>query len=197
VPRIIYWQEDTMKSLQMIIASALFIAVGTAGAAGNQQGHKKHGYKASEASYEYAEVLNARPIYREVRVSEPIRECWEEPVYHTQQQPKSAGGMLVGGLIGGVVGHQVGGGRGNKIATAMGVLLGAKIGHDAVNGHIKAERRVVGYEEHCKTQHRVSYEERLDGYDVTYEYRGREYQLVMPYHPGEHIKMRIEFAPVI
>ena len=43
----------------------------------------------------------------------------------------------------------------------------------------------------------TGYEEVLEGYDVIYEYRGRQYQLVMPYGPGEHINMRIEFAPVI
>jgi uncharacterized protein YcfJ len=46
----------------------------------------------------------------------------------------------------------------------------------------------------CST---TSYEEVLEGYDVIYEYRGGQYQLVMPYDPGEHIKMRVEFTPVI
>ena len=73
----------------------------------------------------------------------------------------------------------------------------SQIGHRAVNGHIEPERTLEGYEEHCKTRHEVSYEEVLDGYDVTYEYRGREYRLVMPYDPGRQIKMRVQFSPVI
>ena len=186
-----------MNALQTIMATVLLIAVSTAGTAGDKYGHKKPKHGKAHGVYEYATVLEARPIYREVRVSQPVRECWDEPVYQTRHRTKSASGILVGGLIGGVVGHQIGDGRGNKIATAMGAILGAKIGHDAVNGHVASQRSVVGYEEHCTTRQRISYEERLEGYDVTYEYRGREYQLVMPYHPGEHIKMRTEFTPVI
>ena len=75
--------------------------------------------------------------------------------------------------------------------------FGAQIGHRAVNDHVQPERVIEGYEERCKTRHEVSYEEVLDGYDVTYEYRGREYRVVMPYDPGRHIKMRVQFSPVI
>ena len=187
-----------MKTLQILMIAALVAVVGSASAGGgHKHGHKKHGHGGDHAVYEYAKVLEARPIYREVRVSEPVHECWDEPVYETRHRHKSAGGMLAGGLIGGVVGHQIGRGRGNKIATAMGAIIGAKIGHDAVNGHERPKRELVGYEEHCETHHRVSYEQRVDGYDVTYRFRGREHRLVMPYDPGKRIKMRVEFAPVI
>ena len=182
-----------MKSITTTIAIAMLVFAGAVSAGGG----KKHDYTPRQDLYEFAPVLDVQPILREVRVSNPVRECWDEPVYQTRRQHKSAGGMLAGGLIGGIIGHQVGGGRGNKVATAMGTLIGAKIGHDAVNGDVGGERRLAGYEEHCKTHHQVSYEQVVDGYDVTYEYRGREYRLVMPYDPGRHIKMRIQFTPVI
>lgn len=186
-----------MKNVKTTIAIALLVLSGVANA-GSRHGHGKHDSIGEQALYEYAQVLEVRPIYREVKVSTPIRECWEEPVYHTRSQPhKSASGMLVGGLLGGIVGHQFGSGRGNKVATAAGTLIGASIGHDAVNGHVQQEKTVAGYEERCKTSHRVNYEEVLDGYDVSYEYRGHSYRIEMPYDPGEHIKMRIQFAPVI
>jgi len=186
-----------MKNLKTTIAIALLVFSGVANA-GSRHGHGKHDSIGEQVLYEYAQVLEVRPIYREVKISTPIRECWEEPVYHTRSQPhKSASGMLVGGLLGGIIGHQFGSGRGNKVATAAGTLIGASIGHDAVNGHVQPEKTLAGYEERCKTRHRVSYEEVLDGYDVSYEYRGRSYRIEMPYDPGEHIKMRIQFAPVI
>jgi len=186
-----------MKNIKTTIAIALLVFSGVANA-GSGQGHRKHDSDSEQVLYEYAQVLDVRPIYREVKVSTPIRECWEEPVYHTRSQPhKSASGMLVGGLLGGIIGHQFGSGRGNKVATAAGTLIGASIGHDAVNGHVQPEKTLAGYEERCKTRHQVSYEEVLDGYDVSYEYRGRSYRIEMPYDPGEHIKMRIQFAPVI
>ena len=179
------------------LAIALLVFAGVASAGSKQHGHKKSAQENRHDLYEYATVLEARPMYHEVKVSTPQRECWDEPVYHTRREDKSAGGMLAGGLIGGFIGHPFGKGRGNKVATAVGTLIGAQVGHQAVNGDVRAERTVAGYEEHCKTHHRVSYEEVLQGYDVTYEYRGEQYQLVMPYDPGENIKMRVEFTPVI
>ena len=185
-----------MKSIKITLAAALLVFAGVS-AAGGKHANKQHDYTPRNDLYEYARVVDAQPIYREVRVSTPVRECWDEPVYHTRQQHKSAGGMLAGGLIGGIIGHQFGSGRGNKVATAVGTLIGAQVGHQAVNGDLQSQQTLAGYEEHCRTQHQVSYEEVLDGYDVTYEYRGRQYQLVMPYDPGKRIKMRIQFTPVI
>jgi uncharacterized protein YcfJ len=113
--------------------------------------------------------------------------------------PKSASGMAVGGILGGVIGHQVGKGRGNKLATALGAIIGASIGHDAVNGHVQSSKghRYTQYEEQCEVQHQVSYDEVVDGYDVTYRYQGERYHIEMPYHPGKRIKLRISIAPVI
>jgi uncharacterized protein YcfJ len=179
------------------LAIALLVFSGVVSAKDNQHKHKQRAYEPRHDLYEYATVLDTRPLFREVKVSKPIRECWDEPVYHTRRGQISAGGMLAGGLIGGIVGHQIGNGRGNKVATAMGTLIGAQIGHQVVNADVKTERTLTGYEERCKTYHRVGYEEVLEGYDVTYEYRGGQYQLVMPYDPGENIKMRVEFTPVI
>ena len=130
-------------------AIVLLIFSGIASAGSGQQGYKKPKHEHRHDLYEYATVLESRAVYREVRVSEPVRECWDEPVYRTQRQHKSVGGMLAGGLIGGVIGHQVGSGRGNKIATAVGTLIGAKIGHDAINGDVQNRRTIAGYDEHC------------------------------------------------
>jgi uncharacterized protein YcfJ len=187
----------TASRISTALIIALLVFSGVVSAAGNHHKQKRRGHEPRHDLYEYATVLEARPLYREVKVSKPVRECWDEPVYQTRREHKSAGGMLAGGLIGGIIGHQIGKGRGNKVATVVGTLIGAQVGHQAVNGDARAQHTVSGYEEHCKTDHRVSYEEVLDGYDVSYEYRGRQYQLVMPYDPGRHIKMRIEFAPVI
>jgi uncharacterized protein YcfJ len=162
----------------------------------SKTGYSKTGHVIRHDLYEYDTVLEIRPLYREGKVSEPVRECWDEPVYHTRREHSSVSGMLARGLIGGVVGYQVGGGRGNKIAT-VGTLIGAQIGHQAVNGDGRVEKTSEAYQEHCKPRYRASYGEAVDDYDVIYEYRGREYQRVMPCDPGEHIKMRIEFAPVI
>ncbi len=190
-----------MKSLQTTFAVAVLVFAGgvAAGDGVSRGAFKDHDFATRQQYFDYARVISARPIYREVEISRPVRECWEEPVYHTRHgYPKSAGGMLAGGLIGGIVGHQIGKGNGRKLATAMGTLIGAGIGHEAVNGHARSHKEtLVGYEEHCKTHHQVSYEEVIDAYDVVYRYRGRRHRIEMPYDPGERIKMRIQITPVI
>jgi uncharacterized protein YcfJ len=188
-----------MKIVNSMIAIVLLVFV-SAASADHKNSHKnKHGQIANSRHFEYAKVIDVEPLYREVRVSSPVRECWDEPVYHTEsRQSKSAGGMVAGGLIGGIIGHQFGNGRSNKIATAMGTLIGAQIGHDASNGHAKrSTRTVVDYRETCRVNHKVSYEEVIDGYQVTYKFRGNRYQIEMPYHPGKRLKMRVEFSPEI
>ena len=188
-----------MKTLKTTIAVIVLIFANAAIAANNSHSYKKHNYKPRHDLYEYARVTSVQPVYRQVEVSRPVRECWEKPIYHTRSQPRrSAGGMLVGGLPGGIIGHQIGKGRTNKVAIVVGTIVGAQIGHNAVNAHSGHDTQTVaGYEEHCKTRHEVGYEEVIDGYDVTYRYRGSSYQIEMPYDPGKRIKMRIQFAPVI
>ena len=190
-----------MKNFKMTIAVAIIVFTGAvnAGDHGHKHGRKNHDYAPRHDLYDFARVVDVQPIYREVQVSTPVRECWEEPVYHTRHgQHKSAGGMLAGGLIGGIIGHQIGDGRGKKVATAVGTLIGAQIGHEAVNGHVEQQGEILsGYEERCKIRHRVSYQEVVDGYDVTYLYRGKRYHIEMPYDPGKRIKMRIQITPVI
>jgi uncharacterized protein YcfJ len=188
-----------MQSKTIAIALAMLCFVGGANA-GQAHGHgDKRAHGPHDELYDYARVIDVQPLYREVRLREPVRECWDEPVYHTRSSGhKSAGGMLAGGLIGGIVGHQIGNGRGQRVATAVGTLIGAKIGHDAVNGHHDYdEKRVAGYEERCETRYQVSYETVVDAYDVTYKYRGKTYRMEMPYDPGERIKMRIRIEPVL
>lgn len=163
--------------------------------------HNKHESSQGFTKYDYAKVIHVIPLYREVRVSNPKTDCWDEPVVHYNEQygqPKSAGGMVAGGILGGIIGHQIGKGRGNKLATAVGTLIGAQIGHEAVNKGVRRNHSsYTSYEERCETRHQVSYEEVIDGYEVTYRYKGQTYQIEMPYHPGKRIKMRLQFTPVI
>ena len=190
-----------MKTLKTTIAIAAIVFASAAGAGHDKvKGEFKSPDHAPEQQYfDYARVISAKPLYREVKVSQPVRECWEEPVYHTSHgQPKSAGGMLAGGLIGGIIGNQMGKGRGRKVATAMGTLIGAHIGHQAVNQHAHEQHETeVSYEQHCRTRQQVSYETVIDGYDVVYKYRGQRHRIEMPYDPGKRIKMRIQVSPVI
>ena len=111
-----------MKTAAITIALTLFAVAGSAAAGGKS--HRSPGHGVGEQLFDYARVVDVQPRYRRIEVSEPVRECWEEPVYQTRN---SAGGMLAGGLIGGIVGHQLGKGRGQRVATAVGTLIGAAV----------------------------------------------------------------------
>lgn len=146
-------------------------------------------------TYDYASVIHVEPLRRQVRVSEPVRECWEEsvPVSNGPFSANHIGGTLLGGLVGGVLGNQVGDGRGRQVARAAGAIIGGAVGYN-----VSRDRK--GYageriQERCETRYRDSYEERIDGYDVTYEYAGREYLTRLPYDPGDRIRIRVDVTP--
>lgn len=149
-----------------------------------------------EGNWDYARVVRVEPIYSQVRISEPQQVCHEEPVtertvYRGYSDP---GAVLIGGIIGGVIGHQFGGGHGKDAATAAGALIGASHAarHSRHSGRV-VERTV--YETSCRTVRQARYEERLDGYNVTYRYHGRLYHTRMPYDPGKRVRVRMEISP--
>ena len=147
---------------------------------------------------DFADVVRVEPLRREVRVSEPVRECWQETSY-ASEGPFSynhIGGTLLGSTLGVVVGNQVGHGRGKDVARVAGALIGGAIGH---NVSVDRQRQQGGARgrtyERCDVRYRERIEERIDGYDVTYAYAGREYVTRMPYDPGERIRVRVDVAP--
>ncbi|MCI0749916.1 MAG: glycine zipper 2TM domain-containing protein, partial [Nevskiales bacterium] len=99
---------------------------------------------------------------------------------------------LVGGIIGGVIGHQFGKGHGQDAATIAGALIGASHAGRHHGRHV-VER--TAYATTCQTVHTVRYEERIEGYDVTYTYRGQIYHAQMSYDPGQRVRIRVEVTP--
>jgi len=153
-------------------------------------------YAGHDRDWDYARVVRADPVYREVRVREPRQVCTEEPVtertvYRGRSDP---GAVLFGAMVGGVIGHQFGGGHGRDAATAAGALIGAN--HAATHtayGREVVERTV--YETRCETVRQARYERRLDGYDVTYKYHGRLYHTFSEQDPGSRIRVRVDVGP--
>jgi len=92
-----------------------------------------------------------------------------------------------------VLGSQFGHGRGRDAATVAGALIGSRVGYDSARDrYSRVEERVV---ERCNVRYETEYEERIEGYRVTYEYNGREYTTRLPYDPGKRIKVRVAVAP--
>ncbi|MCC7461530.1 MAG: glycine zipper 2TM domain-containing protein [Gammaproteobacteria bacterium] len=159
------------------------------------------------AAYDWAEVVDVDPIYRDITVSVPRRECYVETYelppradYGTQRA--AAGPVILGGLIGAVIGHQFGRGSGRNVGSAAGAVVGAAIGHDAARRRAAQDER-YGYDERrtaerevCRTRREERLERQIDGYRVTYRYNGRDYRTQLPYEPGERIRVRIAVDPV-
>jgi uncharacterized protein YcfJ len=149
--------------------------------------------------YDYARVTEVVPIISYVEVRRPHHECWDEVVYYEEpRRTGTAGSTIVGGIVGGVIGRQFGDGRGRDAMTIVGTLVGSAIGHDAA---VRRQRR-DGYEtysrteERCRTSYSLDREERVDGYQVTYRYRGRSFTTRTDTHPGERIRVRVSVTPL-
>jgi len=178
-------------------AAAGLIAV-SAAALADDRGSRYDGAPEAYGDYDWASVLRVDPLRRQVRVSEPVRECWQEPV-PASQGPFSyghVGGTLLGSALGVVVGNQIGHGRGKDVARVAGALVGGAIGH---NVSVDRERQLHGSRERlverCDVRYEDRYEERIDAYEVTYEYAGREYVTRLPYDPGERMRVRVDVTP--
>ncbi len=157
------------------------------------------GARSDRAMYDYAKVISSQPIVNYVTVKTPVRECWEEMQYYTvDRRPRHGGGAtLVGAILGGVIGHQVGSGRGNDAATVAGTLIGAAVGSEASRQRHAGygEERIARPIERCETRFQSREEQRIDGYRVTYRYHGQKYSTVMPYDPGNRIRVRVDVRP--
>jgi uncharacterized protein YcfJ len=174
-----------MKKLSVVLLTAATTGLPGIAAASHDRG------------WAYAQVVRTEPIVHQVRISEPVQECREEPVtqrtvYRGHFDP---GAVLVGGIIGGVIGHQFGKGSGKDAATVAGAVIGAN--HAA--RHSGTADRVVErtvYQTVCRTVVQTRYQERIDGYHVTYRYQGRLYRTRTSYDPGKRIRVRVDVTPV-
>jgi uncharacterized protein YcfJ len=186
----------------MSVSRALIVLTGVIGFAGTALAAPPPPWSTSSSSYpssnrsteyDYARVRHVEPIVRQVRVETPRRECYDDRYVESRPDPNVGARTVLGGIIGGVLGHQIGSGRGRDAATVAGAVIGAKVGHDAASRNYdpRTEERVV---QRCEVRYDNEYEERIDGYRVTYEYNGREYTTRMPYDPGDRIRVRVAVA---
>lgn len=162
--------------------------------AGHGPGRARH--QADEQFAVNARVVAVEPLTRIVQVTVPQEVCWEEPVRQSAGNYQSSTPKVLGAILGGVAGNTMGGGRGNKIMTAAGVLLGASIGRDVAYRRSQRHARYVSYERVCEIEQVSHEEERTDGYRVTYEYGGREFVTYTDVAPGEYIRVRVQLQPL-
>ena len=167
--------------------------------------------------WDFARVIDVQPLIRQVRVSVPRRECSEETRYEDTRgydggrylgdygpRRSTAGSMIFGGIVGAAIGNSIGSGDGRRAATVAGAIIGSAIGHDAGERRAARDGTDDGYGdsgyresqpytvERCQTIYQDRYEERVEGYRVTYVYQGRRGVRVLPYDPGDRIRVPSE-----
>lgn len=181
-----------------VYASAVALVLASGAALADHDDEPYAGPSDRYGDADFADVVRVEPLRREVRVSEPVRECWQE-TRRVSQGPFSynhVGGTLVGSAIGVAVGNQVGRGSGKDVARVAGALIGGAIGHNvSVDRQRHLGRDGAQVVERCDVRYRDRFEERIEGYEVTYEYAGREYVTRLPYDPGERIRVRVDVTP--
>ncbi len=134
------------------------------------------------SAQEQARVLSATPIVQQVAI--PRQVCSNETVYTGQRT--TGGGAVLGAIAGGAAGNAIGKGNGRAAATAIGVIGGAVLGN-----HIEGQGRPE-YEnvQRCGTE--TYYENRTVGYNVVYEYAGRQYSTQTATDPGRYITVQVQ-----
>lgn len=144
-----------------------------------------------------ARVISVTPQVEQI--NQPRQECHTAyaPVQQqAQPQQKNYAGAIIGGIAGGLLGNQVGKGTGRTVATAGGAVAGALVGDHLANDNTTPAPTYA--QQPVQSCRMVDYwESRTNGYAVTYKYRGQTYTSVLPYQPGQTIRVRVSVTPVI
>lgn len=161
------------------------------------------GYGDDAGQYDTARVVRVDPI---ISQRAPQQRCYERPTdetyasggyyggdgYQSTGTPAGrTGATLLGSVIGGLVGSRFGGGSGQLVGTAAGAAVGSVAGRSIYDANQSTYRGNVRV---CEPVAERS--EQVDGYDVTYQYAGREYHTRTSYHPGSTIRVRVDVQAV-
>lgn len=146
--------------------------------------------------------------YRDNYGNDPYRrDSYGNDPYYPQQSGYGTNtgrtvATVIGGIAGAVLGSKVGGGSGTYAATAIGSMVGGMAGRQVYESaqRNRAPRGTVrvcdpvpvgdGY-----STSRTVNDGRVNGYDVTYEYAGRQFTTRTNYHPGDRIRVRVDVRP--
>jgi len=130
-----------------------------------------------------ARVIESRPVHEAANSKD---ECWNPRAGHYEEvrgenKTRIGKGAAIGAVAGGVIGHQTD----SNIGTGVGAVLGGIIGHQIEKRNNDDKQDDLDFSR-CRT---ASTGDNLVGYDVRYEYRGREYVARMDRDPGRTLRV--------
>ena len=145
-------------------------------------------------TYEYGTVVETTPIVKNIRVSTPREECWDEEVRYRSRGDDGLSTIL-GAVIGGAIGNAVGHKKKNKqVGAVVGAVVGGSIGSSMAKKNGRTVRSQT--EEVCKVITEHHEEERIVGYRVRYRYNDETYTTRTDVDPGESIRLEVAVSPV-
>lgn len=170
-----------------------------------QRGDARDGYDDRDSGADdYARVVRVDPII--APPPPPSQQCYDRPADDTytrggdyydggnDRQPTQGGrtaATIVGGVVGAVVGSRFGDGTGQLLGTAVGTAAGTVAGQ-SVYDNTHTSRGTVRVCEPVADRR----DGEVEGYDVTYEYAGRQYHTRTAYHPGNRIRVHVDVVAV-
>lgn len=129
---------------------------------------------------ELGQVISRTPVYQQVAM--PRQTCSQSAPQLPAQT--TGGGAIIGAIAGGLIGSQLGGRESHGLVTAAGMIGGAMLGNKA-----EEQGNAPPIQTTCTTQ--TVYENRLVGYNVVYEYAGKQYNVQLPQDPGPTIPLQV------
>jgi len=172
--------ENSMKKMAIALVCTTFSVLSPA--QNNPQGTAPNATAVEPAgTVLVGQVISRTALFQQVAV--PSQNCTNTPV--TVQGPKSGAGAMMGAIAGATVGSQIGGGQGQVLATMAGLMGGAILGDN-----IEKPAPATSYNQTtCAST--SAYENRLVGYQVVYEYAGKQYSVQLPQDPGPTIALQV------
>ena len=161
----------------------------------------------AESFPDRARVVSSRPVVEQIPVDR--EQCWNdrERGYEERRVTRSDTGAVIGpgtvlgAVVGGVIGHQFGassGGRdrGTAAGAIVGGLVGNQIDRDNAGAPVTEVERVPVERDvkRCRTVNEVR--EATVGYDVRYEYRGRQFTTRLQRPPGRTLPVSVDVQVV-
>lgn len=138
--------------------------------------------------FDIAQVVSSTPV---LKSNKQKYLCDDNPAYFNQTKNETnVTGVVVGGVTGAIVGNQVGKGNGKVAATAVGAVVGALAGNSIANSNDNqnrpAKRQCQWFDDGSQT---------IVGYDVTYEYNGKQATVRMRKEPANTVRIAISVVP--
>ncbi|MBT8148143.1 MAG: glycine zipper 2TM domain-containing protein, partial [Gammaproteobacteria bacterium] len=105
---------------------------------------------------------------------------------------------ILGAIIGGAIGNELGNHKSSqRVGAAVGAVLGHSVARDIMNQNQGSTVREVETVERCETIYQSYEEERIVGYNVTYNYNGQDYTIRTDEDPGDQIRVRVSVQPIL